>query len=166
MVLRQYIKVPTNSEKSINATANNFYARTAVEVPCRTPGEGAGGGGGGADRPQQSQLQGMREHTLLDMPLTLARMGTELDTAPLFQGHREKRRQIEIKCLHPVSQAPGDRYLWYLRGELLSLCSQLPLLPLAIPQRGGRSSAGMHWKGGRYPPPPPGRPAYAQPLSP
>ena len=33
--------------------------------------------------------------------------------------------------------------------------------------RGGRA-AGMHWKGGRYPlpPPPPGRLAYAQPLSP
>ena len=28
-------------------------------------------------------------------------------------------------------------------------------------------SPGMHWKGGRYPPPSPsGRPAYAQPLSP
>ena len=26
--------------------------------------------------------------------------------------------------------------------------------------------AGMHWKGGRYSSPPPGRPAYAQPLSP
>ena len=26
--------------------------------------------------------------------------------------------------------------------------------------------AGMHWKGGEVPPSPPGRPAYAQPLSP
>ena len=33
------------------------------------------------------------------------------------------------------------------------------------PVRG--AEAGMHWKGGRYtPPPPPGRPAYAQPMSP
>ena len=31
----------------------------------------------------------------------------------------------------------------------------------------GRTHPGMHWKRGRYPPPtPPGRPAYAQPLSP
>ena len=32
---------------------------------------------------------------------------------------------------------------------------------------GGGGGAGMHWKGGSPPPPlPPGRPAYAQPLSP
>ena len=36
--------------------------------------------------------------------------------------------------------------------------------PLTWPK--GTIHGGMHWKEGRHPPRPPGRPAYAQPLSP